>query len=397
MVRFAPFTAIRYSQAPDVSCVVSPPYDVISDAGRLELEGRDPVNSVRLDYPRDEDGVNRYELAQQRLHQWLAKATLETDQVPTLSIYRMTAKDASGRVTVTTGIVGQLALEQPGIGGILPHEQTTAKDKADRLSLLRATRTNLSPIWALSMTEGLAQSYVPIGDPHHWAVDDEGVRHELWIVSDVQRIAAMCAAVNASDVVVADGHHRFETALAYQAERPGDDTGAASLMAYIVELAPEELEVRAIHRIVRALGKADDALQLFLAYCDLEPVDVVDTELAFALADLGAMVLITRAGAWLARPRPDAFPAELTLDSQRVAFMLQTSQPELQFHHDVQTVADAVATGGAVAGVLLRPATVAQIRIVAETHTRMPAKTTFFWPKPRTGMAMRPLDGPDAP
>lgn len=397
MVRFAPFSAIRYSQSPDVSSVVSPPYDVISDAGRLALESRDRANSVRLDYPRDVDGGNRYELAQQRLHQWLVDATLEIDDVPTLSIYRMTANDTSGRVTVTTGIIGQLALEQPGIGGILPHEQTTAKDKADRLSLLRATRTNLSPIWGLSMTEGLAQSYVPIGAPHHWAVDDEGVRHELWIVRDKQRIAAMCAAVNANDVVVADGHHRFETALAYQAERPDDDIGAASLMAYIVELAPEELEVRAIHRIVRALGKADEVVQLFLQYCDLEPVGPVDTELAFALVDLHAMVLISPAGAWLARPRSDAFPAEFTLDSQRVAFMLQSSEPELEFHHDVQTVVRAVASGDAVAGVLLRPATVAQIRKVAETHTRMPAKTTFFWPKPRTGMAMRPLDDPSAP
>lgn len=397
MVRFAPFPAIRYSQSPDVSSVVSPPYDVISEAGRLALERRDPANSVRLDYPRDEEGVNRYELAQHRLQQWLVQATLVIDDVPTLSIYRMTATDQAGRVTVTTGILGQLTLEQPGIGGILPHEQTTAKDKADRLSLLRSTRTNLSPIWGLSMTSGLAQSYVPIGDPHQWAIDDEGVRHELWIVSDAPRIAAMCAAVNACDVVVADGHHRFETALAYQAERPSDDTGAASLMAYIVELAPEELEVRAIHRIVRALGTSLDVVQLFRGYCDLEPVDTVNTNLAFELAALGAMALITPGGAWLARPRPDAFPAEITLDSERVSLMLEPAQPELQFHHDVQTVADAVAVGDGVAGVLLRPATVAQIRKVAETHTRMPAKTTFFWPKPRTGMVLRPLDGPNAP
>ena len=396
MVSFAPFQAIRYSAGPDLSALVSPPYDVISDDGRLELESKDRANSVRLDFPRDEGGEDRYVLARQRLQQWLLDATLTVDATPTLSIYRMTATDTAGRVTVTTGIIGQLALEQPGTGGILPHEQTTSKDKADRLSLIRATRANLSPIWGLSMSEGLAASYAPEGSPRHSAIDGEGVLHELWIVDDEQRIVALCAAVNASDVVVADGHHRFETAIAYRSERPADDVGAGALMAFIVELSPEELEVRAIHRIIRALTASEDVVTMFSRYCDLEPVDRVDTALAFGLAEHGAMALITPGGSWLARPREGEFPPALTLDSERVAHVLRDAGAEVQFHHDVDTVRDAVASGGAAAGVLLRPATVTQIRLVAEHRTRMPAKTTFFWPKPRTGMAFRPLDPPTA-
>lgn len=389
MVRFAPFPGIRYSLAPDLSDVASPPYDVISAADRLALEERSPHNSVRLDYPRDEDGRDRYELAAERLATWLADGTLRRDGAPTLSIYRMSAPGPSGRLSVTTGVVGQIELEAPGVGGILPHEQTTAKDKADRLSLLRSCRANLSPIWGLSMTPGVASLIEPVGPAEQYAVDGDGVRHEIWTVDDPVRIATICAAISSSPVVVADGHHRFETALTYQAERDASDVGAGAIMALVVELSPDELQVRAIHRIVRSCSSPLE--ELLAIGCELEPVAILDQDTIDRLADLGAMAVITARGTWLARPRAGAFPPELQLDSERVAFLLRDAKADVQFHHDAVTVEAAVADGAA-GGVLLRPATVAQIRVVAETRTRMPAKTTFFWPKPRTGLVMRPLD-----
>jgi uncharacterized protein (DUF1015 family) len=389
--RLLPFSALRYQRVPDLTALVAPPYDVISADGRLELEDRHPANAVRLDFPRDEGQGDPYERAAIRLSGWLGGGVLQQDATPTLSIYRMTATDNAGRITVTTGILGALELEEPGTGDILPHEQTTTKDKADRLSLIRATRINTSPIWGLSMAEGVNQTYQPTGEPHHRAVDDEGVLHELWIISEPDRIAEICSRINTSPIVVADGHHRFETALTYQQERPADDLGAAAILTYIVELAPDQLVVRGIHRIVNTLSCG--LIEALTQFFELTPADPADFTPAHAhdLPEMGALMVLTADGSWYAKPKDGAIPASLTLDSERVRHALESHDPNLTYHHDAETLARAVADGAAGA-ILLRPATVAQIRHVAETRTRMPAKTTFFWPKPRSGMLYRPLD-----
>jgi uncharacterized protein (DUF1015 family) len=386
-----PFPALRYQRVPDLTALVAPPYDVISDEGRLELEDRHPANAVRLDYPRDEGDGDAYGRAATRLAGWLGGGVLQQDSIPTLSIYRMTATDNAGRVTVTTGILGALVLEEPGTGDILPHEQTTTKDKADRLSLIRSTRINTSPIWGLSMAEGVNTTYQPTGDPHHRAVDDEGVLHELWIIQDVNQIDTICTQIASAPIVVADGHHRFETALTYQHERSADDEGAKAILTYIVELAPDQLVVRGIHRIVNSLKVG--LIEALSPYFDLSPADPAQFTPAHAhdLPGLGALMVLTTDGAWYARPKEGAIPPELTLDSERVRFALEAHEPSLTYHHDAATLAQAVANG-ATGAILLRPATVEQIRRVAETRTRMPAKTTFFWPKPRSGMVFRPLD-----
>ncbi len=391
MPRLLPFSALRYQRVPDLSALVAPPYDVISTQGRLDLENRHPANAVRLDFPRDEGEGDPYDRAAVRLAGWLGGGVLEQDSAPTLSIYRMTATDTAGRVSVTTGILGALGLAEPGTGDILPHEQTTTKDKADRLSLIRATRLNTSPIWGLSMAEGVNTTYQPQGEPHHRAVDDEGVLHELWIIQDPQRIDSICAQIASAPIVVADGHHRFETALTYQHERPSDDAGAAAILTYIVELAPDQLEVRGIHRIVNTMN--GDLVEALGEFFELRPANVSDFTPAHAhdLPGIDALMVLTAGGAWYASPRPAAFPAELTLDSERVRHALDAYDASLTYHHDANTLANAVHEGAAGA-ILLRPATVAQIRHVAGTRTRMPAKTTFFWPKPRSGMVYRPLD-----
>jgi uncharacterized protein (DUF1015 family) len=217
------------------------------------------------------------------------------------------------------------------------------------------------------------------------------VLHELWIIQDTAQIDTICAQIASAPIVVADGHHRFETALTYQHERPIDDEGAKAILTYIVELAPDQLVVRGIHRIVNSLNVGlVDALS---PYFDLSPADPAQFTPAHAhdLPGLGALMVLTADGAWYARPKDGAIPAELTLDSERVRFALEAHEPSLTYHHDAATLAAAV-SDGATGAILLRPATVDQIRHVAETRTRMPAKTTFFWPKPRSGMVFRPLD-----
>src|SRR4051794_1935275 len=151
----------------------------------------------------------------------------------------------------TLGVIGALGLEPPGQGDVLPHEHTTPKAKSDRLDLLRATTANLSPIWGLSLSEGLSKLLEPdaavaLG---RWS-DGDGVGHELWRIDDERAIGRITETVGSAPVVIADGHHRYETSLAFAAER-ADLTGATATLCYVVELAPDQLTVRPIHRLVR--------------------------------------------------------------------------------------------------------------------------------------------------
>jgi uncharacterized protein (DUF1015 family) len=389
VTRFSPFRGLRYHSAEstqaDISPFIAPPYDVLSDAQREALLDRDPANSVRLDYPNGKIDAGAYGRARLQLDEWIASGVLVLDAAPTFTVYRMT-DPVSGHQT--TGVFGALGLEHPGVGDVLPHEETTAKDKADRLSLIRSTEINTSPIWVLSVASGLgvvssqiANSAAPSATGH----DEAGVLHESWVVSDAAAIAEIQAIVQSAPVVVADGHHRLETALAYEAEAPEAD----SILSLVVELSPDELDVRPIHRIIDA-PSVDDLVSKLANRFELVP----------ALPDLehssdGPVLLIVREQTlvrFVLKPLSDSFDASTGLDSQRIRIALRDlAGAETQFHHDSAKIANDVRAGRATAGILLRPATVAQIRAVADARTRMPPKTTFFYPKPRTGIVFRPV------
>ena len=388
MTRFNAFAALRYQGSTDVpadiSHLVAPPYDVLSDEQRNDLEAKHPANSVRLDFPHGKTDPNAYVSARAALNSWRDTGTLTLDGEPSLTVYRMT-DPSSGRVT--TGVIGALGLEHPGVGSVLPHEETTAKDKADRLSLIRATEINTSPIWVLATTSGLGALCTEVANgssPAATAVDLDGVRHEVWIVTDSAKIAQLRAFVEDGPVVVADGHHRLETALAYETERPEAD----AIMAYVVELSPDELEVRPIHRIVSA-PSLDEVLSAIDSSFDRR---LADSESVSSLA--GPVLVLPDGSRSILVPRPGSFDDAIGLDSERVRIALSSVRgAETAFHHDIATVvARAKASeSGAVIGLLLRPATVPQIRAVADARTRMPPKTTFFFPKPRTGLLFRPV------
>jgi uncharacterized protein (DUF1015 family) len=307
----------------------------------------------------------------------------------------MTYADPSGVERSTVGVIGALGLEKPGTG-ILPHEETTPKAKSDRLDLLRATRANLSPIWGLSPAQGLSELLQPPAHPIDHARDDDRVLHELWPIADPERAVAITKTVESEPVLIADGHHRFETALNYLAER--DSAGTAGedeslVMALIVELSEEQLTVQAIHRLIHGLGSAPDVEALFGRWFDMTPTEPVDRTILTRMDDAGALAVLTPAGAWLARPKPEVEAAAThDLDSSRLDVALsEMPAHEVVFQHGWDNAGAAVATGQADLAVLLRPPSVAQIAAISRGGVRMPPKTTFFWPKPRTGMVVREL------
>jgi uncharacterized protein (DUF1015 family) len=410
---FLPFRGIRYAmsgeKAPDLSAVAAPPYDVIDDDSRAALESSDPRNSVRLILPRDgEDGRDRYQIAADCLDEWHDSGALVVDDPARFYLYEMLFEDEDGRYRRTHGVIGALGLPGPGADasavGVLPHERTMTTAKSDRLSLLRATRANLDPIWVLSLTEGLSARLVPHQLPLiGYCNDREGVTHRLFPLTDPRRIGEVNEAVAANPVVLADGHHRFETACAYRDERLAagvDDPGAERIMAFAAELADDELSVRPIHRLLHGLRGVDIRRTLEGAFT------VVDAgpntpdgvgELRARMRDAGALGLVDGSGLALLRPTGDVDHSDDVLryvDSVRFDAHVRAAVPgaTVTYRSDAAAVASLVEKDAADAAVVLRPVTVAQIRAAAFAGVRMPEKTTFFSPKPRTGMVFRSLD-----
>jgi uncharacterized protein (DUF1015 family) len=396
VARFQPFPALRYDlDRVDLGAVVSPPYDVVDDAERAELAGRDPHNAVHVDLPAADGGRDPYAVARGLLAAWRRDGVLVGDDRPTFTVYRMAYADDAGVARHTTGVIGALELGPPG-GDILPHEHTTPKARSDRLDLLRSTRANLSAIWGLSLAKGLTDLLPTDGPPTASIEDgDEGVVHSVWVVDDPGACAAIAAAAAEAPVVIADGHHRYETSLAYLAERraAGDDPQAAgATLAYLVELVEDELTVRAIHRLIDGLPAGTDLVAALAPWFEPLGPPPGGVPLVTAMDEARAIAAVTPGGEVLLRPRPEALADARDLDSARLDVALAGLPPHrLRFQHGVDNVRAAVAGGDAQFGVLLRPATVAQIEATAHGGERMPPKTTFFHPKLKTGLVFRDL------
>jgi uncharacterized protein (DUF1015 family) len=389
---FEPFRGLRYDGGVvRLDQVIAPPYDVIGPSERSTLAHRSPYNSVRVELPEADlqRGLDRYQVAAGLLAAWVAEGVLVPDPEPAFYPYRMTSSD--GRAT--TGVLGAL-----GVGGddVLPHEQTMPKARSDRLDLLRATGANISPIWGLSLAPGLTGAFEPSGPPVGDAVDDDGVRHQIWLLRDPAAVDEVRKAVASAPVMVADGHHRYETALAYRHERgPGP---ADLVMALVVELADEQLHVGPIHRSLGDLPPGVDVRAVAERWFDTLHAGPATERVVAALGESRSLALLTPEGAWLLTPRPEAFEAASSdLDSSLVDLVMTDLPPhEVAYRHSWEEAWAAVEGGQAQGAFLLRPVTVAQIATWAEARRRMPPKTTYFSPKPRTGMVFRPLGEPTA-
>jgi uncharacterized protein (DUF1015 family) len=396
MPRFEPFRGLRYQvrALQDKGCsldqVIAPPYDIIEPDERRRLAVRSPYNAVHVELPEGQPGRDRYQAAASLLETWEAEGILGRDAPAAFYGYRMSsaARDMPQQLT---GVIGALGLEPLGEGDILPHERTLPKPLGDRFELLRACQVNTSPIWGLSAAEGLSRL---IGEPPPGAptaTDDEGVVHQCWPLTDGAVTRAITGSLASEPLVIADGHHRYETALAYQADTagaPDQPAGAGAVMAFVVDLSDDQLRVRAIHRTLDDLDPSFDLRQALSAVADLEPVG----DAALEGAPLDATLLVAPEGVFALRWQPERTPTELDADSSRLDLALgRLPRHQLTYTHDEQAVVQAVREGRARAGFLLRPVPVGLIAGAARDRRRFPPKTSFFAPKPRTGMVFRPL------
>ena len=396
MPRFEPFAGVRYDlDRVELDDVVAPPYDVIGPEDQAGLEARSPYNVVRIDLPHDEEGRDRYTLARSRFDEWMTAGILRMDPEPGFYAYRMGYHDPAGNSRQIAGVLGALEVVAPGEGDVLAHELTQHKIRDDRLRLLRGCRADLSPVWGLSMAEGITDLCTAApATPVARFTDEEGVHHRMWRLTQPAVIEAVAETVGSAPVIIADGHHRYATALAHRDEQRAARGGARGdedlLLALVCELTDGQASVRPIHRVVAGLPEGTDLVAALEPFFEVTAADLPVSTLPERMEEAGGLALIVGPEAWLLAPR--AAEDELRPDTALLDEALATLPPHtLTFDPSLDSVTAQVASGKASAAVLLRPVDVPPTARSAMAARTMPTKTTFFHPKPRTGMVFRRL------
>jgi uncharacterized protein (DUF1015 family) len=431
-----PFRALRYDPdvVGDLGPVVAPPYDVIGPDLRQRLLERHPKNAVRLDLPApeptDDSADDAYRRVARTLAAWRTDGTLRKDPRPGVYVYEQAYRVPGTHLERTQrGFFARLRLEPfgPG-GGVLPHERTLSGPKEDRYKLLRATGINTSPVVGLYEDQsGRASSLLAAataGSPLADVTDDDGVRHRLWHVTDdaddpvATRLAELAGA---GPVYIADGHHRYETALRYRDERrmtrSCEEDPAFDYLLMLFLDAAEPLTVLPTHRVVRGLGPGGvERLETGLA--PLFAVTAADCESLVARFESAGGLrggdarfgLVTRDGAWQLQARREAFHLPVH-DGGAAVRALDVTLLAAALDELLGIDADAVAGGeriiysksareamrlvdehadGADAAFLLEPTPVSSILEVSREGDVMPQKSTYFYPKALTGLVLNP-------
>lgn len=423
MPRLSPFVALRYRPgAGDPADLIAPPYDVIDAALADELRSRSPYNAVRLVLPQGE-GVERYEEAASRLDTWRREDVVAADAAPAVHVYRQryVAQDGPHE---RLALFAALELEPFG-RGVLPHERTHSGPRADRLALTLATRTQLSPVFLLARDPEahlLEMLRLLVATPPPFeATTPDGVEHAMWSISEEGSAAVLCALAGRHPLLIADGHHRYETALEVSRRLGGESAG--KVLACVVSALDPGLVVRPTHRTLTADdGLAAGSLAAALEpWFDVEPLgssvgpDAAEREAAAEAAGMvvldgatgGAFRLSRRPGGRDERGAEGAASTEpsgeqaanriaaVQFDRHVLRDLLGTDADtaahagRLEYHRDA---AEAVRRAGATgAAFLLPPVSLDAVWEAAAAGIRLPPKSTYFEPKIPSGLLFRPL------
>lgn len=387
MPEISGFRATRYAPGADLALVTAPPYDVISPDERDRLADLHPNNVVHLTLNKqlegDTPGNDRYSRAAQTWRDWRESGVLATDGAERMFLYRLDFQ-AGGLSRSIAGIVAALTLEELGAGGVYGHERTIPGPKADRLSLMRATGANLEPLWffASETMQGFRHIVEDLSaqDPLADITDPQGIRHRVWALSKDQenKVANEVARI---PLVVADGHHRYETSLTYRDERraadgPGPWDATLAMITDPVEYAPA---VHPIHRLVKDISASEIP--------DLQPFDG-DFEGLCKLVETsgpGTIGVANARGLWTIRSAGE-------IDTVWLAeTILEPSQRSVRYEHDMEIITRRITDRDET--VFVMPAT--PVELVAKKALegeRLPPKTTLFSPKPRSGLLLRSFD-----
>jgi uncharacterized protein (DUF1015 family) len=420
MARVEPLAALHYDPAVAgaLQDLAAPPYDVIDPEQRAELQSRSPYNVVALDLPEDPDGGDRYAHAARLLDDWRAQGAIVRDDEPALWALVQDYTGPDGRRLTRNGFFARVRVEDYGPGTIRPHERTHPGPKEDRLRLTRATRANLSPIFSLYSDPDLrawrALEPATQAEPFGEVSEPDGTRNRLWRVS-ADAIATVRDALADVELLIADGHHRYETARVYADEVGGEGPHRYVLMC-LVALQDEGLTVFPTHRLVDGLKgteKPETLAATLRASFDIEPIETDDLVPPDGNGDTIQMGYLDShfRRAFRLTLKDQAIADEALADMPQAYRRLDTAVLEaivlkgplglseddishlrgLGYARSFEEARQLVESGTFDAGFFLRGIPVTQIQEVAAAGVNMPPKSTYFYPKVPTGLLFNPL------
>jgi len=423
MADVQPLQALHYepSAVGELASVVAPPYDVIDQHQRAELLARSPYNVVAVDLPQADEGGDPYAQAGDLFESWQLQGALARDREPAIWAHTQDYTGPDGVARTRRGFFCRVRIEDYGPGRVRPHERTHPGPKEDRLKLTRATRANISPIFSLysdpsQAAWGALEPTTAQQPPWGEVTDGDGTTHRIWRVSDPQAIARVQAATAPAELLIADGHHRYETMHAYAEEVGGEGPHRYILMC-LVALEDPGLTIFPTHRMVNDMDDAQRAKLQQALERDFHVTeagageDVTPTPQAQATTPL-QLGYVDDHGRRLRLTLKDQAIADAALPERSEAYRhLDTGVLEtlilknalglgdedishfngLFYARDTAEAEAMVARGDWEVGFLMRPTPVQQVREVAAAGENMPPKSTFFYPKLLTGLLFNPL------
>ncbi len=431
----SPFKGLRYNsqKIKNSAEVVAPPYDVIDDKLREKLYAQSPFNVVRVILTKDEEGQaqnkSKYEVAQNYLEEWKKQEVLTRDEQPQLYVYHQTYTLDDGRKLTRKGYIAARRLESFETGRIRPHEHTFAGPKADRMHLIKATQANLSPIFGIYGDPGKKVLNLLENAPSKKLfidiTTDDGNRHQVWGVSDSETLKQVNEGMQDKIVFIADGHHRYETALGYRdylrsEGKLQNETDAANfVMMYLCPMEDDGLVILPTHRVLVEKSKVSWATALEKIKKNFEVKEYAAAQSAEALKDLGnsqkeiAFLLSGDQGnLFLIKTNPQKVAqieslakipeAVRNLDvtilhkyllPQVFEVNLSEGDEAKKIHYvkDTQEALQAPSKGQASLSFILNPTKMSQVEEVSNIGERMPHKSTFFYPKLLSGLMFNPI------
>jgi uncharacterized protein (DUF1015 family) len=417
MADVQPLRALHYelSAAGPLAEVVAPPYDVIDASQRAALAARSPFNVVAVDLP--EGDPDPYEAAREQFEAWQLQGVLVRDREPAIWAHTQEYAGPDGRRLTRRGFFCRVRIEPYGPGRVRPHERTHPGPKEDRLRLTRATRANISPIFSLYSDPGQAawSALEPATSDQPWGevTDADGTVHRLWRVSDPGAIAVVQEATEGAELLIADGHHRYETMQAY-AEEVGGEGDHRYILMCLVAMEDPGLTVFPTHRLVGGLDDGRRAQLEETLHRDFEIEEVSAAKLApdpgrgpLQLGYIDShserpLRLTLRDQSVADAALPGCSEAYRHLDTGVLEALvlkgaLGMSDEDISrfqglfYARDAEEARAMVSSGDYDAAFLMRPTPVEQVRDVAAAGENMPPKSTYFFPKLLTGLLFNPL------
>ena len=419
------FGGVRYNQdaVGNLDAVVAPPYDVISPEQKDLFLARHPNSVVRLILPDDTPERDKYSAAANLLDEWTSSGILVQDAEPSMYVCEQ-SYDVGGETIRRIGLTCLIRLEDYGTGAILPHERVLARPREDRLNLIRATRANLDSIFGLHDAEGVQSILETIteGEPIADATDTARVRCRMWKISDPAVVDELALRLNGEPILIADGHHRYDSALAYRNEvraAGSTDLNAPSefVMMTIVSFEDEGLTILPTHRFVRDLPEIDEETLIDRLSEDFSVTESCPGYLAEAVAarkDTGTLFGLYLGGgkAYILDMKADVDPASRDIPGSDALKLLDVTvlhsiildgilgidtrtpegQARMAYTRDDQEAIDRVDSGEFRLSFIMNTMGVDEVREVAAAGDIMPQKSTFFYPKLLTGMVMRVME-----